>query len=59
MTILQRMWKATEVDREGLVDFLTEGNLGVILFGLGIIVLPIVAILSFGYAAVMLVRALF
>ncbi|CAM5790741.1 hypothetical protein [Castellaniella caeni] len=52
MTILQRVWKATEVDREGMIDFLAEGDLGVILFGLGIIVLPIVAVLSFGYAAV-------
>lgn len=48
MTIMQRVWKATEVDREGFFGLFT--GLGGFLSALGIIVLPILAVLFWAFA---------
>lgn len=49
MTILQRLWRATEVDREGFKEWVT--SIGVGLLPLGIVLLVIVTILCWFFAA--------
>lgn len=59
MTILQRIWKATEVERWGIKEWWKESEWGFIVAGLGIIVLPFFIVACWAYAAHEIFVALF